>query len=131
MERIMKAQTLQNNMSMGMMGGKKIMEINPSHPMIMKLQDGIKKSSMNDHIMKDVIQLMYDTAMVASGYSHEDPSKFSSRIYRMIGLGIEADVNVEVDDEPGELDKEPGDDLPKMDEVVEDTEEVSNMEEVD
>jgi len=99
MERIMKAQTLQNNMNMSMMGGKKIIEINPTHPMIMKLQEGIKKTSMNEHIMKDVIQLMYDTAMVASGYSHEDPSNFSSRIYKMIGLGINADVEEEEEEE--------------------------------
>ena len=62
MERIMKAQTLQSNNAM-MMGGmnKKIMEINPTHPMIQKLQEGIKKTSMNEHIMKSVIQLMYES----------------------------------------------------------------------
>ena len=99
MERIMKAQTLQNNMNSYMMGGKKIMEINPNHKMIQKLQDGVKNTSMNEKIMKDVIQLMYDTALVSSGYSHEDPSIFSSRIYRMIGLGIDAGVDVvEVDE---------------------------------
>ena len=121
MERIMKAQTLQNNMHMGMMGGKKIIEINPTHAMIMKLQEGIKNTSMNEHIMKDVIQLMYDTAMVASGYSHEDPSNFSSRIYKMIGLGINADVEEEVpdNDEPEPI---------TQDEASEDT---SKMEELD
>ena len=83
-----------------MMGGmnKKIMEINPTHPMIQKLQEGIKSTSMNEHIMKSVIQLMYDTALVASGYNHEDPSNFSNRIYNMIGLGIDADVNKEEDE---------------------------------
>jgi molecular chaperone HtpG len=121
MERIMKAQTLQTNTGMGMMGGKKIMEINPSHPMIKKLQEGIKNTSMNERIMKDVIQLMYDTAMVASGYSHEDPSKFSDRIYRMIGLGIDADDKVDAEEE----------DLPKLEDVPDDVDDVSKMEEVD
>lgn len=122
MERIMKAQTLQSNMNMGMMmGGKKIMEINIKHPMIMKLQEGIMKTSMNEHVMKDVIQLMYDTAMVASGYSHEDPSTFSSRIYKMIGLGINADVEEE----------EPEEELPEPDTSVEENTETTNMEEVD
>lgn len=125
MERIMKAQTLQTNTGMmGMMSGKKIMEINPSHPMIKKLQEGIKNTSMNERIMKDVIQLMYDTAMVASGYSHEDPSKFSDRIYRMIGLGIDADV-VKDDDNADD------DGLPNLEEVPDNVQEVSNMEEVD
>tara|TARA_Y100000389_G_scaffold190340_1_gene215074 strand:- start:1191 stop:3260 length:2070 start_codon:yes stop_codon:yes gene_type:complete len=121
MERIMKAQTLQTNTGMGMMGGKKIMEINPSHPMIKKLQEGIKNTSMNERIMKDVIQLMYDTAMVASGYSHEDPSKFSDRIYRMIGLGIDADVKADAEEE----------ELPKLEEVPDNVDDVSKMEEVD
>ena len=120
MERIMKAQTLQNNMHMGMMGGKKIIEINPTHAMIMKLQDGIKNTSMNEHIMKDVIQLMYDTAMVASGYSHEDPSNFSSRIYKMIGLGINADVEEEEDQEeiqPEVTQEEESEETSKMEEL--------------
>lgn len=122
MERIMKAQTLQSNMNMGMMmGGKKIIEINIKHPMIMKLQEGIMKTSMNEHVMKDVIQLMYDTALVASGYSHEDPSTFSSRIYKMIGLGINADVEEE----------EPEEELPEQDTSAEENTETTNMEEVD
>ena len=104
-----------------MMGGKKIIEINPTHSMIMKLQEGIKNTSMNEHIMKDVIQLMYDTAMVASGYSHEDPSNFSSRIYKMIGLGINADVEEE----------EVHDDVPEPITQDEASEETSKMEELD
>ena len=126
MERIMKAQTLQTNSAMMMGGGmnKKIMEINPTHPMIMKLQEGIKKTSMNEHIMKNVIQLMYDTALVASGYSHEDPSNFSNRIYNMIGLGIDADVSK--DDE--EVEHEPEIEDIKVEEATDD---VTNMEEVD
>jgi molecular chaperone HtpG len=108
MERIMKAQTLQSNMN-SQMGGNKTLEINPNHKMIQKLQEGVKNTSMNEHIMKDVIQLMYDTALVSSGYSHEDPSSFSNRIYKMIGLGIEADVEedeLSKEDELVELSKE-------------------------
>lgn len=122
MERIMKAQTLQNNMNSYMMGGKKIMEINPNHKMIKKLQDGVKNTSMNETIMKDVIQLMYDTALVSSGYSHEDPSIFSSRIYRMIGLGIDADIDI-VEQE------EENNDESSTNVIIE--EETSTMEEVD
>ena len=125
MERIMKAQTLQNNMNMQMMGGKKTIEINPNHKMIMKLQEGVKNTSMNEHIMKDVIQLMYDTALVSSGYSHEDPSRFSSRIYKMIGLGIDADVmNEDAED----------DELPVVEATEETTDETpteNKMEELD
>lgn len=113
MERIMKAQTLQNNMNSFMMSGKKIMEINPKHKMIQKLQDGIKNTSMSDKTIKDVLELMYDTALLSSGYSHEDPSTFSQRIYKMISLGLDV--------------------LPEEEEVVETEEEESSstMEEVD
>ena len=74
---------------------------------------------MNEHIMKDVIQLMYDTAMVASGYSHEDTSNFSSRIYKMIGLGINADVEEEAPDDVPEpiTQDEASEDTSKMEEL--------------
>ena len=92
MERIMKAQTLQSNNGMMMGGGgKKTLEINPKHAMIQKLQDGIKNTSMNEKMIKDVVQLMYDTTLLSSGYSHDDPSTFTKRIYRMIGLGMDID----------------------------------------
>jgi molecular chaperone HtpG len=94
MERIMKAQTLSTNKSYGRVT-KKTLEINPNHHMIQKLQDGVKNSTMTSDVVKDVVQLMYDTAMVSCGYSHEDPSKFTDRIYKMIALGI----GVECDDE--------------------------------
>lgn len=124
MERIMKAQTLQANSGMNMrMGGKKIMEINPDHSMIKKLQEGIVKTNMNEHTMKNVILLMYDTALVASGYYHEDPSKFSDRIYKMIGIGINADD--EVDEEQEE------DDSIVTTSPEENAEDTTNMEEVD
>jgi molecular chaperone HtpG len=97
MERIMKAQTLSTNANHGMMmgGTKKTMEINPSNPMVMKLQDGVKNSTMNDTVIKDAIKLMYDTAIISCGYSHEDPTSFTSRIYKMIALGIDVDVSTE------------------------------------
>jgi molecular chaperone HtpG len=46
---------------------------------------------MNEKMIKDVVQLMYDTALLSSGYSHDDPSTFTKRIYRMIGLGMDID----------------------------------------
>jgi molecular chaperone HtpG len=99
MERIMKAQTLQSNNTNMSSSSKKIMEINPNNAMIKKLQNGIKNTSMADSIIKDVIKLMYDTALVSSGFTHEDPSVFSDRIYRMIGLGIDVQLDEEEDKE--------------------------------
>tara|TARA_Y100000389_G_scaffold711_2_gene769 strand:+ start:11121 stop:13259 length:2139 start_codon:yes stop_codon:yes gene_type:complete len=129
MERIMKAQTLSTNNQFGMMSGaKKSMEINPSNPMIMKLQDGVKNSSMNDTVIKDAIKLMYDTALISCGYSHEDPTSFTSRIYNMIALGIDVDVSTDINNDDDQIQDTSNND--SINETVKKTDE-STMEEVD
>ena len=119
MERIMKSQTLQTNKNpMAMMhGGKRSMEINPNHAIIARLQDAIKENNMSDTFINDSIRLLYDTSMLSSGYTHEDPSRFTSRIYSMLSVGMGTPSEVEDTTEP----------------EVEDTTEPmeDNMEEVD
>ena len=90
MERIMKAQTLQNNNSMFMNGGKKTMEINPKHNIVLKLQENIK-NNVSPELVNDSIHLLYDTACLASGFVQDDPSSFTNRIYNILGvsMGIE------------------------------------------
>jgi len=83
MERIMKAQALQNNMMARMMSSKKIMEINTHHRMIRALRD-----KLDEKITSDMIQLIYEASMVSSGFSLEDPGFFVGRVYRMIELGL-------------------------------------------
>jgi molecular chaperone HtpG len=125
MERIMKAQTLQNNSQMYMMGNKKTMEINPNHNIINKLQDAIKNSNLNDTFVTNSIHLLYDTALLASGYVHDDPSKFTKRIYNMLSVGIGTDVDI--DDTVEEV-------IQKSDVISEEiqvTEEVVDMEQID
>jgi molecular chaperone HtpG len=126
MERIMKAQTLQNNSQMYMMGNKKTMEINPNHNIINKLQDAIKNSNLNDKFVTNSIHLLYDTALLASGYVHDDPSKFTNRIYNMLSVGIGTDTNIYIDDTVEEV-------IQNSDVVSEEivTEEVVDMEQVD
>jgi molecular chaperone HtpG len=120
MERIMKAQTLQNNKMAFSMAGKKTMEINPTHPIIKKMQEGIMKSSMSDKTISNITQLMYDTSLISCGYTLEDPSMFVSRINNMISMGIDVDVeqtlSVDGDDNTTEssIEKEPN---TKMEEV--------------
>jgi len=128
MERIMKAQTLSTNTNHGMGGSKKTLEINPCNPMIMKLQDGVKNSSMNETVIKDAIKLMHDTAMISCGYNHEDPTSFTNRIYKMISLGIDVDVPTE-----GEDDTRPEENSTSKDDIEsgEKEEDDSNMEQVD
>ena len=101
MERIMKAQTLQSNKDMSSyMAGRRILELNMKNPIIMNLQESLKNDTINDKTFNDVTLLMYETALVASGFMQEDPSDFSSRIYKMISLGLCGDnVNLDYDKE--------------------------------
>jgi molecular chaperone HtpG len=89
MERIMKAQALRANNGMGT-SPKKIMEINPQHPIIKTLIDKIKTEGGSNSI-KDLIWLLYDTSLLSSGFTNDDPVRFSNRILRLISLGLDID----------------------------------------
>lgn len=89
MTRIMKAQALHtNNTMIPMMIGKKNMEINPDHVIIKGIKERIDKNK-EDSAIKNLIQLLYDTAYLASGFQMEDPNTFVKRIHRMMQLGMD------------------------------------------
>ncbi|XP_073466270.1 heat shock protein HSP 90-alpha [Aquarana catesbeiana] len=92
MERIMKAQALRDNSTMGYMAAKKHLEINPDHSIIETLRQKAD-ADKNDKSVKDLVILLYQTALLSSGFSLEDPQTHANRIYRMIqlGLGIDED----------------------------------------
>lgn len=98
MERIMKAQALKDSASSGYMMSKKTMEINPNNAIIIQLLNKVKENA-SDRNVKDLIWLLYETALISSGFSHEDPSSFSNRIHRMIkfALNVEEDEKVPTD----------------------------------
>ena len=129
MERIMKAQAMHSTQAM-VSSGKKIMEINPNHAMIKQLQDGVKNNTMGEKAVADVVRLMYDTALLSSGYSHEDPSAFSKRIYKMIALGMNGGEE-EKEDETNQPSIDNIEDIEDSIVVTEPQDVTDDMEEVD
>ncbi|XP_042223738.1 heat shock protein HSP 90-alpha-like [Homarus americanus] len=124
MERIMKAQALRDTSTMGYMAAKKHLEINPDHSIIETLRQRAD-ADKNDKSVKDLVMLLFETALLASGFNLEDPGVHAARIYRMIGLGLGID---EEEVAPIPEDTNPLDDMPPLEG---DEEDMSRMEEVD
>uniref|UniRef100_A0A480TUW8 Heat shock protein HSP 90-alpha isoform 2-like n=2 Tax=Bilateria TaxID=33213 RepID=A0A480TUW8_PIG len=124
MERIMKAQALRDTSTMGYMAAKKHLEINPDHCIIDTLRQKAD-ADKNDKSVKDLVMLLFESSLLSSGFTLEDPGVFASRIYRMIKLGLgidEDDMTVEESGEGGDEEMPP---------LEGDDEDASRMEEVD
>ena len=126
MERIMKAQALRDSSTMGYMAAKKHLEINPDHSIIKTLRERVE-ADKNDKTVKDLVVLLFETALLSSGFSLDEPQLHASRIYRMIKLGL--DINEEDEEEPIASSSAQADEaMPNLAGAEEDA---SRMEEVD
>merc|ERR1712228_717200 len=119
MERIMRAQALRDNSMSQYMMAKKTMELNPKHAIVKALREKFDADS-GDSAAKDLVMLLYETALLTSGFSLENPASFSSRIHRLVKLGLSID-----DDDDDEEEDEANEDVPVLEE------EDGGMEDVD
>merc|ERR1711959_324979 len=115
-EKIMKAQAFQNKDQIGMMSGRKTLEVNANHPVVVDLLSKVK-ADKEDKAAIDSAQVLFQTALIESGYEIADPSALVSRVYRLMSkeLGVDPDapmteVEVPEEEEAEEEDKDDGDD---------------------
>merc|ERR1719510_2761099 len=113
-ERVMKAQAFQNKEQISTMSGRKTLEINPNHPVVADLLSKIK-ADKEDKAAKDTAQVLFQTALIESGYEIADPSALVNRVYRLMSkeLGVDPDApltEVEVPEEEEEAEEEEKDD---------------------
>ncbi|KAK7276990.1 hypothetical protein RIF29_18139 [Crotalaria pallida] len=119
MERIMKAQALRDSSMAGYMSSKKTMEINPENPIMEELRKRAD-ADKNDKSVKDLVLLLFETALLTSGFSLDEPNTFGNRIHRMLKLGLS------IDEDAADADA----DMPPLEDADADAE-GSKMEEVD
>merc|ERR1711935_377082 len=106
-EKIMKAQAFQNKDQMGQMAGRKTLEVNANHPVIVNLLSKVK-ADKEDAAAVDTAQVLFQTALIESGYEIADPSALVARVYRLMSkeLGVDPDAPIKEVEVPEETEEE-------------------------
>merc|ERR1711998_715005 len=110
-EKVMKAQSFQNKDQLSMMSGRKTLEVNPNHPVVVDLLAKVK-SDKEDAAALDTAQVLFQTALIESGYEIADPSALVSRVYRLMSkeLGVDPDAPLKEVEVPDAEEEEAEDD---------------------
>merc|ERR1711881_554333 len=130
-EKIMKAQAFQNKDQISMMSGRKTLEVNANHPVVIDLLSKIKDDKENPAAL-DTAQVLFQTALIESGYEIADPSALVNRVYRLMSkeLGVDPDAPIkEVEVPEGEEEEEAEEEDDKDEDESEDKEESDEKEE--
>jgi heat shock protein beta len=122
MERIMKAQAMGDESRHEYMRGKKTLEVNPRHPMIAALKERAATDPDSEET-ETLAKLMFETAMLESGFSFDKPQEYTSRVFDLLksNMGIEKDAEL-VDETQFHLPEEE-DEEDKKEETKEETKE--------